>query len=765
MKPKIHLSNRAFWIVFIAGLAVAAGLYASLVLIPYGTETAAIRVTRNVEKRLKEMDRLILECSENDGEGAEDALENVPSDIVIYRYAGDSLQTWYNQFTEINDDISSKLIFSRITDSPNRLYSPLNKAGEEVSYINMGPKWYLVKAVGEEGGVRTIAGLEIKNSIVGRHFAGRNGVNPKLHLGGQYDIVPLSEESGTAVNVFGRPVFKITGDILGIRNEAIDHSLFSPLVYADGPVLSSLGALLLYNTLLTAVLLAVYLMRQKSVRSLRGSRHPRRNTLIYGIGILLLCAFSCAYIHITIKSLIYNSGLLMEFFRFNFNSNFGFSALTFLSYILLIIMTLFQLFSFKVVFTEFTGKNINTRSAVWPVVFACICALYLTVVSGVYGFRKEERRAWGWADRLAIERDLGMEMQLLTVEDAIAGDPVIGALIDRPHNERPIRNRITEVLLGRMAESADIGVTLIGSGGRAGRQAFDEILATGTRISDNSRFFWCDSGEGRDGYCGLFAYRGKDGGINRLIVSIAGNRELDPYGYRRILPRTSGISGNGIPSFYSYAKYRDKRLKSFRGDYPYPTVTDHIAELQMGANGHDFFRYKGYNHFCSKVGNGDIVVISRPTRKFTSYFTSFSLIFLLTFTLVSLFRKDRKRRDEGRNLLRTKINLLVIISLTLTLAAISLISVIFVYDRNEMNMTRLMSAKINTVQALLEKRCQHLSSCSEMRDPAFYGSLSEYAQITRTDITIYTPSGKVYISTVPEIFESLAVSTVRPTAT
>ncbi len=752
---KVHLSDRTFRLVFTLGLLIVIGLFLAIESVPYSTDAAALRVGGNVERRVRLMDRFVREASDVPNDEFLH-LEGLPQDIVIYRYVNDSLQSWCNQFTEINDDISSKLIFSRVTNAPNRLFSPLSKAGTDLSYINMGPKWYLVKTVSPDDETVLIAGLEIKNTLVERHLRGRNGINPKLHLvAGNYNIVPLSEDSGSPVVVGGRPVFKVTRDLVALQGEAIDYSLFSPLVYADGPVFSSLGALLCINTLVFALLLTSFMLRKRAFRRLYGSRHPRRNIILYGIGTAVLMLGAFAYIHIANKSVIFNSSLSMEFFRWN--NNFLFSVLAFVSFILLMIMALFQVFCLKIVFYEIFGKNFNSRSALWPLVFALACGGYFTATSAVYGFRKEERKIWTWSDRLAIDRDLGLEIQMLSVEDAIDNDPVISALIPMKNCERPIKNRITEAFLGRAAQSHDVGVKVIGEGDRAGRKEFEDVVSFGTPIYENSHFFYCENEDGRDGYVGVFVYPAGDRGLFRLMVFVSNNRETDMYGYRSLLPRTAGLSETGIPAYYSYAKYHDGRLQSFRGDYPYPTVTDHIAQLRLGGDGHDFFRYKGYNHYCSRMGESELTVISRPTRKMTSYFTTFSFIFLVTFLVIWILRRDRGRRPSGKNYLRTKINWLVILALVLTLTVISVVSVMFVYDRNERNMLRLMSNKINTVQALLERRCLHASSAADLMNPQFYGGLSEVGKVIRSDITLYTPSGKVFLSTAPELFERMAM--------
>ena len=98
-----------------------------------------------LEKRIKLLDTYVDKVVQTPvGEWPD--IGRVPEDMVIYRYVNDSLQSWSNQFSVINDDIASRLVFQRMTSLRNRITSPLSEITEELSYINIGPKWYVAKA-------------------------------------------------------------------------------------------------------------------------------------------------------------------------------------------------------------------------------------------------------------------------------------------------------------------------------------------------------------------------------------------------------------------------------------------------------------------------------------------------------------------------------------------------------------------------------------------------------------------------------------------
>ena len=171
------------------------------------TDSVAIKAGHRLEKRLKILDAHIAQA--RDIEKCDLLEMKLPEDMVIYRYVNDTLQSWCNQFSIINDDIANRMIFERISDMNNRITSPLADVGEELSFVSLGPKWYVMKAVSGEGNEKMIAGIEIMNTLIDDMHKSENGVNPLLRVKGYYSVTPLSYGSGHAVEVDGHPLFCI----------------------------------------------------------------------------------------------------------------------------------------------------------------------------------------------------------------------------------------------------------------------------------------------------------------------------------------------------------------------------------------------------------------------------------------------------------------------------------------------------------------------------------------------------------------------------
>ena len=191
-------------------LASVVCMLLALNLSPYSvnSDAAAQKVQKVLEARMEMLDSYVERALESDVNQWMD-LEDLPSDMVVYRYRNDTLQSWANRFTVNNDDISSKVMFQQFTSQRTTLSSPLADVSEEPRFMNLGPNWYLVYQK-QANDCKVIAGLEIMGDLMADR--GGNGVNPKLKLGFQFSIKDLATTGGSSVCLEGIPMFKVLLD-------------------------------------------------------------------------------------------------------------------------------------------------------------------------------------------------------------------------------------------------------------------------------------------------------------------------------------------------------------------------------------------------------------------------------------------------------------------------------------------------------------------------------------------------------------------------
>lgn len=764
-------------------------------------EKVADKVEARLDRRLEILDNHISKVTETEA-GQWPDIGTLPGDMVIYRYVNDSLQSWSNQFSVLNDDISSRLVFERMTDLKNRLTSPLAETTEDLSYMSIGPKWYVVKAVKGTRNDRIIAGIEIKNTLIDDIYGNENGVNPELELPAQYYVQPLSFSGGTDVSIDGVPLFKVITDTT-TGNPLFDNSLlrwigilllaisliiylgekrsfkafaivtsalallmgisviwaqkmngtltfFSPTIYADGPYMSSVGVLIITNLFITTVLICCYLIRKRTLAliSLK-EKKKKASAIIYFALTAAVAICSLIYAHLSLRSFILNSSISIELYKWN--SNIGLALTIYLSYTALLYCAFIQV---QTLVSILGKKSENLLTSTKGIVgFALLCSLYFTITAASLGFRKEEDRVVVWANRLAVDRNLALEIQLRTIEDKIAEDQLISALVAMDHTASIIQNRISEHYLSRVRQDNIIDVMIFKDGDKKGIDYFNTITSAGTPISEGSRFLFLTDGNGHSTYAGGFMYWDKEHGLIRLLLIVEPSSNREDRGYHSILGRFSKPGELNIPSIYSYAKYIGNRLVSYKGNYPYPTISSEFEKMNLGMYDSQVASTNGYIHFMSLVSEDELIVISRKQRSPLIYFTSMSYLFLIITALLLTVRKEKRVNLFKRNYYRTRINTILFTSSFLILISMTAISVIFVYKRNETNLFDLMSTRINTIQALTESRIRQAKSWQELMNQETSAALENIGNTTKSDITLYTPEGKVFHSTTPEIFE------------
>ena len=795
-----HILRRYSWLFFL----VAAVLTAVIPLRNRGTDytdTMARSVASILERRMEILDAYMDRAAAQGHEPWLD-LEGLPEDMVIYQYAGDTLRSWCHQFSIDNDDIGRRMVIQRFPNLRYNFVSPLTQVDTAVSYLNIGPKWYLTYSRTDRDGCTLIGGLEVRNSMDGTTM---NGVNPRLRLPDHFSLYPISWTGGAPVSVRGRPLIRVVREtsksapllpsalnlwtaallmiagaflflnthktignmarvlagltvLLGVfyllgRSLQASSDLFSPSVYADGPFRYSLGAVLIINLYIVTVVCCLYTVRSSLLRAVYW--HRTRFTASAAFLLLLLAGLP-VYAYLSFRSIIVNSNITLELYKVHMLSRY--TAYVYLSWISLLLMIPLLLQMLRPLLRRRPGLRYNVFSRSFRTVFSILCAVFLVGVTSLLGFRRESRRVEIWANRLAIDRDLAFEIQLRGVENAIANDPLIATLVSGRMDYRIILNRITETYFARIAQEYDLSLYIFhGNEADAGvLDYFNERIMRGTPISDNSRFLYSRTANGRPQYTGMFTYYSPSEGVTRLLLGVESKSEKEGRGYTALLDN-SAAGPVVLPDRYSYAKYLDDKLVSYRGDYAYPTVLAgglrHADEA-----GEDYVILDGFVHFLDRISEEEVIVISRSNEDLTQYLVAGFVIGLLSFFGLSLLALGNRRKGVfEKNYYKTRINTVLFLSLIATLLVMTVISVLFVYRRNEANLRNLMTTKIGTIQSLVRTEARFFRSIEEFDTQEAAGRLGDIGEHTKSDITLYTISGKEYLSTSQEVFDRMLI--------
>lgn len=739
--------------------------------------------------------------------------EDLPSDMIIYKYVNDTLQSWANEFPIANDEINQYSIWHRgiqYTSNSGSFSYPLPYIGIRDEYINLGSGWYIVKAY-KQGRTRIITALLVKTEYENENSILVNRTNSKLKIGKSMSIEPLAHDEGYIVkSKSGLPLLTVTYDcnikntdrtaivnwlsllfllitlisyhaerrklksyillIAGlvlvriIANHLMGGStqsnweIFSPSLYADTLAFKSLGSLLLNNIFIFITIAAAYMMRKKFLHILPGLNPVRRKSVM--VSSILLMASLILYIHYSLVSIVENSSIMLEVNRITETSIYTILVLSTYALLYISLFLIIQLTS-AMFWKKYRYLMTNWKTST---LFIFIISLHTLLTISICGYNKEVNRNRVWANKLSVERDLSLELQLSLLEHRLNTDPILRLLAEQASwNITDIKNRISEVYLPDASKKYDIIVSVCKDNDLLKLDNITpptgcldhynhEILEYGIPLHSSSNIFFLNNFNGKASYLAVVTFRSETGNTN-LFIEIESKLANDTMGYPVFLVDHKQFDNISMPGNYSYAKYLDNRLTFYKGRYNYPVSTDQSVYQE----GYSVIRERKYLHFVNRISPDNLVIITRPRSSVLPYIISLSYIVLFYggfFTVLFKLRKQKPLIVLYKNSFKRRITLLLTASLVLALVAMAIGTTMFVIKQyNEINRVE-MDTKLSTTKTTLQNFCKFAHGFSDINTPLFYDAVNMVSANTQVDINLYDPHGRLVRSTQPEIFET-----------
>lgn len=779
-----------------------------------GEADLASRATRRMERRIQKKEAKLVEYVDKTlhlGSADWISFKSFPEDFVIYRYCSDTLQSWINRFNINNDDISTLHHWHRLhyLNNGSMAYTPLAYLSDRPQYINLGSSWYVVKAY-DVGPDKIITGIHIKDQYPSDNFEFVDVMNKSLRLSSRYTTVTLDEAGSHIVHsTDGTPLFSILPahntsfkyrdythlwiavlllvcgllimhnglkstksmlitiiGILGARMMVVllaerinpGNSFFSPSTYAYNRLFDSFAALIFNN--LTVVLLAysVFLARRDLYR--RYIRLARWAKILCKVLSAAAVIGIAAYINFTLMTLIFNSNISL-----NIAAIAEISSYTLISYFSYALLFLSLLFSLQIAITAcFNTAEYSVFTHRFLAFYVAFISIYTVGVVGHYGLRKETMNNMVWTDKISIDHDLALEMQLQAAESAIANDRIIAVLTFMQDGGEMIRARLMErYFFRRTDENYNVAVTTCRSLDPLIIDAYtpmvncyafynNELGDYGVELSPGSNFYYLNNFSGLTSYLGVFGYYDYSTGQDaRLFIEIDSKKsQSDAYSGGLEIPGRP--TRQTLPSNYSYARYVAGRMVTSSGDYKHPSHID-FNEIPKGYSKHID---NGYVHFSNRFTNDEVVVMSRKCNSFFTYLISFSYFFIFFSGIILLLtRRTRKVRliALARNSFRRKITVLLTSTLLFSLLCTGAGSIVFTLKRQRENNEEQMEEKIKIVQASLSEYSKYAMRYSDVATPQILEAMNKLAYNIQNDINLYDTHGRIIRTTNSELFE------------
>lgn len=773
-------------------------------------QAESVKAEHNLKLRERILDRYSNAVLTGQTELREEA--DLPEDMVIYHYKNDTLHCWINQFPISNDAITADHSFYTL----HHLYgasaanlAPLAYINDGESYVNLGSGWYFMKAY-SNGNERLISALLIKSDYSQESLNYANCLNPQLKIDSKYTAVPLMTDAGAIVHSnAGTALFSIVETssshysygnytllwivilllvaaaflmhlgsrttqsfwtylliitLLAVWARFLAHKcdpsspIFSPLTYAGSNILDSLASLLIINCYIFLMSMGLFLMRVPLIKWYRHlSRERRILCAVASIAVTLLLAF---YINYALRSVVYNSNI-----SFNLADISRISIYSILSLFSFGLLFLALLHSIQLCITAITGRR-RPNAFGWRILLVYIAVISLYTVLTIYttSLSKEYNSNKVWTDRLSLDRDLSLEMQLRMIEPGLKSDQLIAILSFWPDGGNDIiRNRILERYMFRSFSSKyNLSVTTCNSTTQmiidrntpaVSCMGFysDELRKYGIPLNPGSSFFFMNNFNGQTSYLGVFTYVNFDTlESTNLYIEITSRFVSDKRtNMSSILFKQSPELT--LPGYYSYAKYSSGRLVTYSGRESFPTniIPDNYKP------GYHIQRKGRTMTFINKVSDDDIVIICRPIPGLLRHLVLFSYLVLL-FGLIIIPFTTKLRKSTllymPRNSYKRRITSLMLLTTLLALACVGAGTIVFTINRNRTANERNMTRNMEIVQSTLSDYCQYALRYTDINTPQLQEAMQSISNNTANEINVYDNHGVLVCTTQPELY-------------
>lgn len=775
-------------------LATSAVFFAFSILEEQRAQDIAIvseRVTQRISGALRELEA----WGQADGPVGE-----LPEDMSLYRYENDSLVYWKHPLPLINDNIDTPSGTHKASDA--RLIplhygrKPISGLNEHFRFTTLGSKWYLARIVNTRKGVTRLEALYICDA---RNELGKRNISRRLHLPDNCFISDLPQEIGYPVIFDGRALFFIGSrpqDSLALLADSaskwvglaflalffvlllrkrpghrlfiftvlalticyliarfwgseLDSPLFSAQLYAGGPVWSSYGNLMLQNIYMFLLALCIYPHRKKMIDWTLDPRGNRRKRLLFTGTFLAVCIIGLG-LYTLVSGLNFLENSSTPVYLNQSSAGMGIRIFTILVYTMLFAaLMVFILFGHDLL--DGIPIHVPRLNIKYSILIAFFLSVTMSIAIAVIGMDKEQKRTQMWAERLSMGRDMMLEMQLRSIEKAIASDAWLNSLSGTNSDEDLIRSHLTDNYLNNIPRNYRTLITLFDRKDKELIPLARRILSS-EAIAPGSMFHWESDESGILHYWALLSY---PGGKNIAIgVESASGRENRSF---RSLASPLEASAVYTPEIYSYAKYLDGHLMFYKGTFPYATTMENKYE-PYGKEGKNILRLDGWIHFFNHTGPGETIVISRKQVDFLSLASSILLRMIVILVTLLIPVRSQARKNRKTNSLTRRIGRTVLLGIAASLACIVFISLRFVLDAGREEQEKNYSDRISTVQTMLEKECANISSVNELQTVRFKDALAETAKMSKSDLSLFTPSGSLFMTTIPNLYDEMRLS-------
>lgn len=575
--------------------------------------------------------------------------------------------------------------------------------------------------------------------------------------------------------------------------------IFSPIYYASGEYMSSLGHLIIISAAFCTVIATFYFKITLPFLHTKSSRN-----LVWISLMQLLSLLFFGLIFWLFRDLLYNSGFELALYRIDNLSIYSVIAfflimtwflafilfrdkcITLLKYsfnwhqvilsdvmVVLLLIGGAALFGKLDLYRIFLGYFLLcvTVDALRYVTKRALNFWYLVVLVFVYTnfivwytytqIQVIKRNKYALvADNIALGEDSHFDVYvhklLQDIEVSLKMDQQVLTLLDKqkPSSQDRMMRYLTKSYFRDYWNTYDVKLFVADTISEAGHR-YDSDIETGVLESFTDHFYVNKTQRDSYDFVGIFDYTMPDGSIKRLFILLFRKSGMENYGYQDVLfeSETSRLS-----LLLSTAQYVDGVKVYSTGRYVYPDALDAKNYLKED----NITYYNGYAHYIFPYNNNTYIIVSEQhPQKYWAYMLFFTYLFTIYLFVALFFYIYWFRLNHATTLKNTflsQVQQSFITFVVLSLAVVFAISIIFIYGQYKTVQTQEQIDKTNYVRMALEEYWGHKQSQPGMYTADLNFFIQDLSHTYKTDIHLYNAHGELLTTSRPYIFSKGLIS-------
>lgn len=413
------------------------------------------------------------------------------------------------------------------------------------------------------------------------------------------------------------------------------------------------------------------------------------------------------------------------------------------------------------------SKRLNIHQLKYQVLILVVISFYGAFILFENNQVNEHQKRDLYANQLITDQDPSMELEYVAALEGIKNNPDFLKLLETSDllSVQEFALKVEQCCFGTYWERYEMQYHLFDSEGssffnairpqQTEKSQLDRIInehCVSSSIADN--LYYVKDYFDRLSYISTERIMTNDSSHVDMYITFRSKKIPEQIGFPRLLMNEKSYALEDLEG-YSIARYSNQKLSLHFGAYNYP-VDLQSMDAQIGLNA-GFKLINDVSHYVYKQGDNQVVVISKPQKRWVEKLTTFSYLFLFFGVFISIIVLLRRIDIStlGTIALSAKIQIVLVSIVALSFLIFAVVAGNNVKSQYNTYTYDNLKEKVQSVRT----EVSHKLEDKDRLDPQILGDymnyiLKKFSDVFVTDINLYSTNGELLATSQPKLYET-----------